>query len=99
MVLVYETLILALTALIAPLFAKLAGYELRRKPFEFVGASGLFFMLCVAFGVLPFQESAISGIWFVCSVISYFIAWIMLLIGAVWELIDVLSIREAREHT
>jgi len=43
MFMMYETLMLAFIALIAPLFGKLAGYELRRKPFEFVAASGLFF--------------------------------------------------------
>jgi hypothetical protein len=98
MVMMYETLALALAAIITPLFAKLAGYELRRKPFEFVGGSGLFFLLTIAFTVLPIQESVISGIWFVCSVISYFIGWAMLLIGAIWELIDVFAVGEVREH-
>ena len=45
MVMMYETLFLAFVALVAPLFGKLAGYELHRKPFEFVACSGLFFLL------------------------------------------------------
>ncbi len=98
MVLMYETLFLALIALVAPLFGKLAGYELRRKPFEMVAVSGLFFMLTVAFGLLPLSESFISSLWFVAGVVSYFIGWIFLLIGAIWELIDVVTMREAREH-
>jgi hypothetical protein len=77
----------------------MAGYELRRKPFELVGASGLFFMLTVAFALMPISESVISGIWNFFRIISYFIGWLALLIGAIWELVDVLSIREAREHS
>lgn len=99
MVMMYETLLLAIIALVAPLFGKYAGYELHRKPFELVGAAGLFFMLTAAFGLLPVQESALSTIWYVASVVSYFIGWLGLLIGAIWEMVDVLSgHREAREH-
>ena len=39
MFMMYETLVLAFIALITPLFGKLAGYELRRKPFELVAVS------------------------------------------------------------
>jgi hypothetical protein len=95
---VYETLILALAALVAPLFGKFAGYELHRKPFEFVAASGLFFMLSVAFGLVPIQETYLTMLWRYGSVISYFIGWIALFIGAFWELYDVISISEAHEH-
>jgi hypothetical protein len=99
MFLMYETLMLAFIALIAPLFGKLAGYELRRKPFELVAASGLFFLLTVAFGILPLQGSFLTSIWNFLGVISYFIGWLSLFVGAVWELFGVLSIPEAREHT
>jgi hypothetical protein len=99
MFMMYETLMLAFIALIAPLFGKLAGYELRRKPFELVAASGLFFLLTVAFGILPLQESFLMSTWNFLGVVSYFIGWLALLIGAIWELVGVLSIPEAREHT
>ncbi|MEW6139452.1 MAG: hypothetical protein AB1733_14560, partial [Thermodesulfobacteriota bacterium] len=49
MVMIYETLILAVATLIAPLFGKMAGCELHGRPFGLVGASGLFFLLTVAF--------------------------------------------------
>ncbi|MBI4964221.1 MAG: hypothetical protein HY913_13160 [Desulfomonile tiedjei] len=98
MVMVYETLFLAVAALIAPLFGKHAGYELHRKPFELVGASGLFFMLTAAFGVLPLEGFGLAAVWHFASVVSYFIGWLGLLVGAVWELVDVLRTREAHEH-
>jgi hypothetical protein len=99
MVMMYETLMLAFIALIAPLFGKLAGYELRRKPFELVAASGLFFLLTVAFGVLPIQEATMVSIWNFLGVVSYFIGWIALFVGAIWELVEVLTVPEAKEHT
>ncbi len=99
MVMMYETIALAFVALIAPVFARYAGYELRRKPFELVATSGLFLLLSVAFGVLPFTQSAsLTALWGVLGVISYFIAWICMIVGVIWELIDVLIIPESRER-
>ncbi len=98
MFMMYETLVLAFIALITPLFGKLAGYELRRKPFELVAVSGLFFLLTVAFGILPLQGTFLTSIWTFLGIISYFVGWFALLVGAIWELIGVLSIPEAREH-
>lgn len=98
MAMIMETLILAVAALVAPLFGKYAGYELHRKPFELVGASGLFFMLTAAFGVLPMEGSALSPFWHFAMIASYFIGWLGLLIGAVWEMVDVVWTREAHEH-
>jgi hypothetical protein len=98
MVMVYETLFLAVAALIAPLFGKYAGYELHRKPFELVGAAGLFFMLTAAFGVMPLEGTFLSPIWSSLSIVSYFVGWLGLFIGTIWELVDVVRTREAREH-
>ncbi len=99
MIMMYETIVLAFVALIAPAFARYAGYELRRKPFELVGTSGLFLLLSVAFGVLPVtQSAALTSLWNVLGDISYFIGWICMLVGVIWELIDVLVIPEAMEH-
>ena len=95
---VYEMLAFAFVALLAPVMATYAGYELRRKPFELVALSGLFFMLAVTFGCLPVGESFLTSIWNFLAVICYFIGWVSMLIGAVWQLVAVISIREAREH-
>jgi len=59
---------LSFMALIAPLFAKVAGCELRRKPFELVAASSLLFWLTVAFGILTIQESFLKSIWYLLSI-------------------------------
>ena len=91
MLMIYETLVLAFACFAAPLLGKLAGCELQGRPFGLVGASGLFFLLTVAFGILPVQNAVIMSIWYVCGVISYFIGWIALLIGTIWELVDQLS--------
>ena len=98
MVMIYETLILAVATLIAPLFGKMAGCELHRRPFGLVGASGLFFLLSVAFNVMPVQMELVSSLWFVCGVISFFIGWVTLFAGAFWQLFDVLGITHARAH-
>jgi len=58
-----------------------------------VTASGLFFLLTVAFTVLPVQVPYLSSIWFAASVISYFVGWLALAIGAVWQLVDVPGFR------
>jgi hypothetical protein len=92
----YPILVLAVIALSAPLFAKFAGYELRRKPFELVGAAGLFFLLAVAFNSVPVPAVMIVFYW--GFVVSYFIGWLMLLIGAVWALMDVATIPEHAER-
>ena len=91
MLMIYETLVLAFACFAAPLLGKLAGCELQGRPFGLVGAAGLFFLLTVAFGLLPISNAVITSIWYVCGVISYFIGWIALLIGTIWELGDVLS--------
>ncbi len=99
MIMMYETIVLAFAALIAPVFARYAGYELRRKPFELVGTSGLFFLLSVAFGVLPVtQFASLISLWNFLGIISYFIGWICMLVGTIWELVDVLAIREPMGH-
>ncbi len=99
MIMMYETVVLAFAALIAPVFARYAGYELRRKPFELVGTAGLFFLLSVAFAVLPVtQFASLSSLWNFLGIISYFIGWICMLVGTIWELVDVLAISEPVEH-
>ncbi len=73
--------------------------KLRRKPFELVGTWGLFFLLSVAFGVLPVTKSAgLMALWNALAIISYFIGWICMLVGVIWELVDVLIIPESRTH-
>ena len=52
MELYYGLIVLGLVCLSAPFWAKLAGYETHRKPFDLVGAGGGFFMLAASFQLL-----------------------------------------------
>jgi hypothetical protein len=92
----YPVLILAVVALSAPLFARFAGYELRRKPFELVGAAGLFFLLAVAFSTAPLE--ALKTVFGYGFIVSYLIGWVSLLVGAVWALLDVVTTAEHPER-
>jgi hypothetical protein len=47
----YELIVLGLVCFIAPWLARLGGYETGRKPFDFVGIGGIFFLLSAAFSV------------------------------------------------
>jgi hypothetical protein len=92
----YTILILAVVALSAPLLAHFAGYELHRKPYELVGAAGLFFLLAVAFSTAPLEALKIVFGW--GFTVSYLIGWVSLLVGAVWALLDVLTTAEHAER-
>ena len=99
MVMIYETLILAIATLVGPLFGRMAGCELHHRPFGLITASGLFFLLSVAFAVSPVGATFFSSIWYGLSVISYFIGWISLAIGAIWQLLDVTRAHPAGAHS
>jgi hypothetical protein len=63
-----------------------------------VASSGPFFMLSVAFALLPLQESMVTWIWSFLGIVSYFVAWITMVIGVIWQLFEVITIPEAKEH-
>jgi len=92
---VYPTLILAVAALSAPMFAKYAGYELRKKPFDIVGVAGLFFLLAVAFMTVPVTTvEMVTTIFRYGFIVSYLIGWVALLVGAFWALLNVIMLPE-----
>jgi hypothetical protein len=45
----YPLLFLALACLVTPVFAKYAGYEYNKKPFDIMGVSSIWFLLAFAF--------------------------------------------------
>ncbi len=92
----YEILILAVACLIAPVFGKYAGYELHKKPFDLVAVSGLFFLLAVAFHVMPIKLAWMEVISRWGIFVSHLIGWLGLLIGALWAAVNVLAEREAK---
>ncbi len=86
----YETIILAVACLSAPLFAKYAGYEIHKKPYDMVGVGGLFFLLAAAFSLGPLRVEFMYNIAVTGSIASHVLGWLMVIIGAFRATVDVL---------
>lgn len=93
----YETIILAIACLSAPLIAKYAGYEIKKKPFDMVGVAGLFFLLGAAFSLGPSKVTFLVQIGTLGSIISHILGWLLVIIGAFRSTLDVLM--ETEEHS
>lgn len=80
----YELIVLGLACLSAPFCARMAGFETRRKPFDLVGAGGIFFLLAaslnLAVGIFTSMVAMMNGL----MMISFVLGWIGLLVGAFW---------------
>lgn len=91
----YETIFLGLACLCAPLLAKYAGYENGKKAFHMVGLSGLFFLLAASFSlVFTGDRLGMFGLFTLLGhyglLLSYFLGWLMMLLGVVLELMGTL---------
>jgi hypothetical protein len=85
-----DTIMLGLACMSAPLFAKYAGHEIKRKPYDLVGTAGLFFILAASFTVGPSKIEAFHELSDVGMLSSYLLGWILLVIGALRGMMDVL---------
>lgn len=92
----YETIILGIACLSAPLFAKFAGYEIAKKPYDMVGVAGLFFLLGAAFALGPSKVDFLLNISAIGTIVSHILGWLMLIIGAFRSALDVIMEREQR---
>src|SRR5258708_5916145 len=90
----YETIILAIACLSAPLFAKYAGYEIHKKPYDMVGVGGLFFLLGAAFALGPSKVDFLTNIAVTGMIASHVLGWLLVIIGAFRATIDVLMEKE-----
>jgi hypothetical protein len=86
----YELIVLGLVCFIAPWLARLGGYETGRKPFDFVGIGGIFFLLSAAFSVGNALFTWMAGFGKMMLIGSFGLGLLMLLIGALWEMIAML---------
>src|SRR5205085_10186352 len=89
-----ETIILGIACLSAPLFAKLAGYEISKKPYDMVGVGGLFFLLGAAFTLGPSRVEFLLNIGTIGSIVSHVLGWLMVIIGAFRSALDVILERD-----
>ena len=86
----YELMLLGVVCLVAPWLAKLAGYEIARKPFDLVGVAGIFFLLASAFGLGMNLVETLRGIGSAFQTVTIMLGWVVLAAGAVWGTFDVL---------
>ena len=86
----YELIVLGLVCLAAPWLAKMAGYEIGRKPFDLVGVAGIFFLLSAAFGLGMTLVTMLFEVGRAFMVVSFVLGWIALFAGAIWGTIDVI---------
>jgi len=101
----YETIILGIACLSTPLFAKLAGYEITKKPYDMVGVGGIFFLLGAAFTLGPSRVDFLLNIGTIGSIVSHVLGWLMVIVGAFRCALDVIlekdvsSIMHTPTHT
>lgn len=92
----YQTIILGVACLSAPLFAKYAGYEITKKPYDMVGVGGLFFLLAAAFSLGPAKVDFLINIGTMGSAASHILGWLMVIMGAFRSALDVIMEKEER---
>jgi len=85
----YELIVLGLACLAAPFCARMAGFETRRKPFDMVGAGGIFFLLGASFNLAGGIFASMMPMLSWMLMISFFLGWMGLLVGAFWITSDV----------
>lgn len=89
-----ELIVLGFVCFIAPWIARLAKYDTDRRAFDLVGVGGIFFLLCAAFtigrAIVPWMEVFQQGL----ATIAFILGAIALLVGAVWEVIEILHVGE-----
>ena len=86
----YEMIVLALVCLAAPSFARFAGYETQRRPFDLVGIAGIFFLSATASGLSATVVTWLQTVGFYLMAISLVLGWISLAIGVIWGTVEVL---------
>ncbi len=86
----YQLIVLGLVCLAAPWLARLAGYEIGRKPFDLVGVAGIFFLLAASFGLGMAMVDLLSQVGMAFMLVSFVLGWISLFAGAIWGTIDVI---------
>ncbi len=85
-----ELIVLSLVSMSAPVMAKLAGYEMGRKPFDLCAVAGIFFLLSAACGLGVSLIPMMTTLGTVVSAITVLLGWVSLAIGALWGALNVI---------
>jgi len=85
----YELIVLGLACLGAPICARLAGFETHRKPFDLVGAGGIFFLLGSSFKLAGELFTTMTVLNQSLMMGAFCLGWLGLLIGAFWVAVEV----------
>jgi len=80
----------ALAVLIAPVFAEYAKIRTKvEKPFNFIAAAGIFFLLAIAFTADFFAMAGGAAVYGVY--LFEFLGWLFLLIGVIWAALGLMK--------
>jgi hypothetical protein len=80
----------ALAVLIAPVFAEYAKIRTKvERPFNFIAAAGIFFLLAIAFNVSFFTLA--GGVEAFGMYLFDFLGWLFLLIGVLWAALGLMK--------
>jgi len=81
----------ALAVLIAPVFAEYAKIRTKvERPFNFIAAAGIFFLLAIAFNASFFVAFA-GGVEAFGMYLFEFLGWLFLLIGVLWAALGLMK--------
>lgn len=85
----YELIFLGLALMVAPVFAKYAGYE-KGGHFDLIGVGGLFFLVAAATHVPIFTVHDLLGtVGLYLSILTQGLGILLLGIGTLWGLLDI----------
>jgi hypothetical protein len=85
-----DLIVLGLVCIVAPWFAKMAGYEVPRKPFDLVGIAGIFFLLGASLFIGVAHVAWLKSLGDFILSLPYVIGVLLLGVGAIWGTIAVL---------
>ena len=86
----YELIILGIVSIGVPLLVKLVGLELLRKPFDYVGLGGVFFLLAAAFKMGITVIAGLSVLLNYLLMAAFILGVFFLIIGALMGVLHVI---------
>ena len=85
-----DLIVLGLVCIVAPWFAKMAGYEVPRKPFDLVGIAGIFFLLGASVFIGVAHVTWLKSLGDFILSLPYVMGMVLLGFGAIWGTLAVL---------